>query len=139
MRISRTSTVAELVRDSREEKVDVIAVALPLSAVQRIADILEQLSSTVADVCLTPTLPDSPIATISSAPSHQSGHFDRRRPLKDWQSPTRLVSTMSSARLRWYPLAIIGAARPGHSPGQQRADPVSATTPRLQQSHVQLL
>jgi len=34
----------------------VIAVALPLSAVQRIADILEQLSSTVADVCLTADL-----------------------------------------------------------------------------------
>jgi polysaccharide biosynthesis protein PslA len=46
-------SVADLVRDSREEKVDIIAVALPLSAAQRIADVLEKLSSTVADLCLT--------------------------------------------------------------------------------------
>jgi len=43
------------------------------------------MSSTVADVCLTPTLPDSPIATISSRRRHQSGHFIGEDPLKDWQ------------------------------------------------------
>ncbi len=79
-------TVAELVRDSREEKVDVIAVALPLSAVQRIADILEQLSSTVADVCLTADLAgltyrDDQFGAVGTNPVISIGED----PLKDWQ------------------------------------------------------
>jgi polysaccharide biosynthesis protein PslA len=49
-------SVTDHVNDSREERIDVIAVALPLSAIQRISLILEQLSSTVADVCLTTDL-----------------------------------------------------------------------------------
>jgi len=129
------------VRDSREEKVDVIAVALPLSAVQRIADILEQLSSTVADVCLTADLAgltyrDDQFGAVGTNPVI----FDRRRPAE--RLAGRLQGLFRLCRQRdcaGNPLAIIGAARPGHSPGQQRADPVSATTPRLQQSHVQLL
>ncbi len=79
-------TVAELVRDSRQEKVDVIAVALPLSAVQRIADILEQLSSTVADVCLTADLAgltyrDDQFGAVGTNPVISIGED----PLKDWQ------------------------------------------------------
>jgi lipopolysaccharide/colanic/teichoic acid biosynthesis glycosyltransferase len=74
------------VRDSREEKVDVIAVALPLSAVQRIADILEQLSSTVADVCLTADLAgltyrDDQFGAVGTNPVISIGED----PLKDWQ------------------------------------------------------
>ncbi len=78
-------SVADLVRDSREEKIDVIAVALPLGAAQRISDILEELSSTVADVCLTTDLAglayrgrqfgsvgDNPVISIGE------------KPLKDW-------------------------------------------------------
>jgi len=80
----------------------VIAVALPLSAVQRIADILEQLSSTVADVCLTADLAgltyrDDQFGAVGTNPVISIGED----PLKTGRSPTRLVSTMSSARLRW--------------------------------------
>ncbi len=79
-------TVADLVRDSREEKVDVIAVALPLSAVQRISAILEQLSSTVADVCLTTDLAglayrDDQFGAVGSNPVISIGEA----PLKGWQ------------------------------------------------------
>jgi polysaccharide biosynthesis protein PslA len=79
-------TVADLVRDSREEKVDVIAVALPLSAVQRISAILEQLSSTVAAVCLTTDLAgltyrDYQFGAVGSNPVISIGEA----PLKGWQ------------------------------------------------------
>src|SRR5208337_685777 len=79
-------TVADLVRDSREENVDVIAVALPLSAAQRISNILEQLSSTVADVCLTTDLAgltyrDDQFGAVGSNPVISIGEA----PLKAWQ------------------------------------------------------
>jgi Undecaprenyl-phosphate glucose phosphotransferase len=80
-------SVEDLVRDSREEQVDVIAVALPLNAVERIAAVLEQLSSTVADVCLTTDLAgftyrvdqfgalgSNPVISIDEAP------------MKDWRA-----------------------------------------------------
>lgn len=85
-------SVADLVKDSREENIDVIAVALPLSAVERISCILEQLSSTVADVCLTTDLAgltyryeqfgsvgSNPVISISETP------------LKDWQYVKKAV------------------------------------------------
>jgi polysaccharide biosynthesis protein PslA len=80
-------SVAELVRDSREEKVDVIVIALQLSAVQRITDILEQLSSTVADVCLTTDLAgltyrDDQFGAVGSNPVISIGET----PLKDWEA-----------------------------------------------------
>lgn len=49
-------TVNDLVESSRHEPVDVIVVALPLNAVDRISRILEQLASTVADIVLTTDL-----------------------------------------------------------------------------------
>ncbi len=49
-------TVADLVARSREEQIDIIVVALPLSAADRIKAILDQLSSTVADIVLTTDL-----------------------------------------------------------------------------------
>ncbi len=49
-------TVRDLVERSRDEPVDVIVVALPLNAVDRISCILEQLASTVADIVLTTDL-----------------------------------------------------------------------------------
>ncbi|SFK81738.1 undecaprenyl-phosphate glucose phosphotransferase [Methylocapsa palsarum] len=80
-------SVADLVRDSRDEHFDVIAVALPLGAVDRIAAVLEQLSSTVADVCLTTDLAgfsyrvdqfgalgSNPVISIDEAP------------MKDWRA-----------------------------------------------------
>jgi len=80
-------SVAELVRDSREEKVDVIVIALQLNAVQRISDILEQLSSTVADVCLTTDLAgltyrDNQFGAVGSNPVISIGET----PLKDWRA-----------------------------------------------------
>ncbi len=80
-------SVADLVRDSREARVDVIAVALPLSAVQRIADVLEQLSSTVADVCLTTDLAGlayhrQQFGSVGSNPVISIGE----KPLKDWRA-----------------------------------------------------
>jgi Undecaprenyl-phosphate glucose phosphotransferase len=85
-------SVAKLVCDSREEKVDVIAVALPLSAVQRISDILGQLSSTVADVCLTTDLAgltyrDDQFGAVGS---NLVISIDEN-PLKDWQAAKKAV------------------------------------------------
>jgi polysaccharide biosynthesis protein PslA len=75
-------SVADLVNDSREEKIDVIAVALPLSAAQRISFILEHLSGTVADVCLTTDLAGLTYRAVGSNPVISIGET----PLKDWQS-----------------------------------------------------
>lgn len=46
-------TVQDLLDRSQQESIDVIVVALPLSAVDRIASILDQLGPVVADICLT--------------------------------------------------------------------------------------
>ncbi len=78
---------ADLVRDSRDERVDIIAVALPLSAVQRIADVLEALSSTVADVCLTTDLAGlayhgRQFGAVGANPVISIGE----KPLKDWRA-----------------------------------------------------
>jgi polysaccharide biosynthesis protein PslA len=80
-------SVADLVRDSREEKFDVIAVALPLSAAQRIADVLDKLSSTVADLCLTTDLAGvayrgQQFGSVGSNPVISIGE----EPLKDWRA-----------------------------------------------------
>jgi Undecaprenyl-phosphate glucose phosphotransferase len=80
-------TVADLVERSREEKVDVIVVALPLNAVDRITRVLDQLRSTVADIVLTTDLAglrfsrtqfegigSNPVVSVQEAP------------LKDWRA-----------------------------------------------------
>ena len=79
--------VAELVRDSREENFDLIVVALPLSAVDRISAVLEQLRSTVADVCLTTDLAGlsyrgDQFGAVGSNPTISVDKI----PLKDWQA-----------------------------------------------------
>jgi Undecaprenyl-phosphate glucose phosphotransferase len=90
--IAVRGTVADLLQRSREETIDVIVVALPLSAVERIKRILEELGSAVADICLTTDL----------AGLHFSGdQFEglgrnpvvsvRERPLKDWKAFQKLV------------------------------------------------
>ncbi|VTZ22771.1 Undecaprenyl-phosphate glucose phosphotransferase [Methylocella tundrae] len=84
-------SVADLVRDSREEKIELIAVALPLSAAQRILDVLEQLSSTVADVCLTTDLAGlayrgHQFRVVGSNPVISIGE----NPLKDWRAAKKL-------------------------------------------------
>ncbi len=80
-------TVADLVARSREEPVDIIVVALPLSAADRIKAIMDQLSSTVADIVLT---------TDTAGLRFSRTQFDgigrnpvvsvREAPLKDWRA-----------------------------------------------------
>jgi Undecaprenyl-phosphate glucose phosphotransferase len=85
--IAVRGSVAELVRDSREESFDVIVVALPLCAVDRISVVLEKLRSTVADVCLTTDLAGltyrgDQFGAVGSNPIISIGEI----PLKDWQA-----------------------------------------------------
>ena len=85
-------TVAELLQRSREEPIDVIVVALPLSAVDRIALILEQLGSAVADICLTTDLAGlrfsgQQFGGIGSNPVVSI----REAPLKDWRALKKTV------------------------------------------------
>ena len=80
-------SVSDLLRDSRDERIDLIAVALPLSAAQRIADTLEALRSTVADVCLTTDLAGlayrgHQFGAVGANPVISVGE----RPLKDWRA-----------------------------------------------------
>ncbi|PNG27413.1 undecaprenyl-phosphate glucose phosphotransferase [Methylocella silvestris] len=84
-------SVADLVRDSRAERIDVIAVALPLGAAGRIADVLEQLSSTVADVCLTADLAGlayhgHQFGAVGANPVIAIGE----NPMKDWSAAKKM-------------------------------------------------
>lgn len=85
--IAVRGSVADLVRDSRSERVDVIAVALPLGATQRISDVLDELSSTVADLCLTTDLAGlnyrgGQFGVVGSNPIIAVGET----PMKDWRA-----------------------------------------------------
>jgi Undecaprenyl-phosphate glucose phosphotransferase len=78
-------TVRDLLARSREEQVDLIVIALPLRAVARIAAILEQIGSAVADVCLTTDFAgfrfkSSQLSSVGSNPVVLVGE----RPMKDW-------------------------------------------------------
>ena len=85
-------TVAGLLQRSREETIDVIVVALPLTAIDRIARILEDLSSAVADICLT-----TDIAGLRFTGDRFMGLGGNsvlsvgQRPLKDWKALQKLV------------------------------------------------
>ncbi len=79
--------VNALVLASREERIDTIVVALSLMAVDRINDILAQLSSLVVDVFLTTDIAGlryegAQFTAIGSNPVVSVG----QRPLKDWQA-----------------------------------------------------
>lgn len=92
-------SVADLVRDSRDETVDIIAVALPLAAVDRIAAILEALSSTVADVCLTTDVAGlayrgDRFGAVGGNPVIAAGE----NPLKDWRAVRKACSTAAPRR-----------------------------------------
>ena len=85
-------TVRDLLERSRQEQIDLIVVALPLSAVDRISVILEQLGSAVADVCLTTDFAGlryhgSQISTVGSNPVV----LIRERPLKDWRAAKKMA------------------------------------------------
>ena len=80
-------TVAELVERSRIEKIDVIVVALPLSAVERIKAIMDQLASTVADIVLTTDMAGLRFArTQFDGIGRNAVVSVREAPLKDWRA-----------------------------------------------------
>ena len=80
-------TVADLVERSRFEPVDVIVVALPLSAVDRISRILEQLASTVADIVLTTDLAGLRFSRTQFEGIGRNPVVSMREaPLKDWRA-----------------------------------------------------
>ena len=84
--------VDALVLASREERIDIVVVALPLSAVDRINTILGQLSSLVVDVFLTTDVAGlrfegKQFTAIGANPVVAVG----KRPLKDWQAVKKAV------------------------------------------------
>ena len=80
-------TVTDLVNRSRQERVDVIVIALPLSAVDRIKAIMDNLGSTIADIVLT-----TDILGLQYTPPQFNGIgrnpvvLVREAPLKDWRA-----------------------------------------------------
>ena len=79
--------VDTLMLQSRTERIDIVVIALPLSAVERINFILTQLSSLVADVFLTTDVAGlrydgTQLTTIGSNPVVSVGE----RPIKGWQA-----------------------------------------------------
>lgn len=85
--IALRGDVDALLLASREEQIDIVVVALPLSAVDRINTILGQLSSLVVDVFLTTDVAglrfeDAQFTAIGANPVVSVGE----RPLKDWQA-----------------------------------------------------
>jgi Undecaprenyl-phosphate glucose phosphotransferase len=80
-------SVRDLLERSREEQIDLIVIALPLSAMSRISMILEQIGSAVADLCLTTDFVgfryrSSQISAVGSNPVV----LIEERPLKDWRA-----------------------------------------------------
>ncbi len=85
-------TVDDLVARSRLEKIDVIVVALPLGAVARINAIMEQLSSTVADIVLTTDLAGLRFSRTQFAGIGRNPVVCvREEPLKDWRALEKAV------------------------------------------------
>ena len=85
-------SVDELVQRSREEKIDVIVVALPLSAVDRIKAVMDQLASTVADIVLTTDLAGLRFSrTQFAGVGHNPVVLVREAPLKDWRALQKLA------------------------------------------------
>jgi Undecaprenyl-phosphate glucose phosphotransferase len=83
-------TVRDLLARSREEQVDLIVIALPLRAADRIARILQQVGSAVADICLTTDFAgyryrSSEVSAIGANPVI----LIDERPLKDWRAATK--------------------------------------------------
>ena len=85
-------TVQDLLARSQREGIDVIVVALPLSAVDRIASILDQLGPAVADIRLTT---DMAGMHFSSQQFEDMGRNPvvsiRETPLKDWRALQKAV------------------------------------------------
>ncbi|HET6219387.1 MAG TPA: undecaprenyl-phosphate glucose phosphotransferase [Acidobacteriaceae bacterium] len=124
-------SVRDLLERSREEQVDLIVIALPLSAMSRISMILEQIGSAVADLCLTTDFVgfryrSSQISAVGSNPVV----LIEERPLKDWRAAKKsafdiIVGSLILAILSPL-LALIALAIRLDSPG-----PVLFRQPRL--------
>ena len=85
-------TVEDLLRRSRQHRIDVIVVALPLSAVNRIAQILEHLGSAVSDICLTTDLAGMRYPSESFARlGHNAVVSVREAPMKGWRIFKKVV------------------------------------------------
>jgi polysaccharide biosynthesis protein PslA len=88
-------TVRDLLARSREEEIDLIVIALPLRAVERISRILEEIGSAVADICLTTDFAgfrykSSQISAVGSNPVV----LIDERPLKDWRAGKKFAFDM---------------------------------------------
>jgi Undecaprenyl-phosphate glucose phosphotransferase len=124
-------TVRDLLARSREEQIDLIVIALPLRAVSRIATILEQIGSAVADVCLTTDFAgfrfkSTQLSSVGSNPVVLVGE----RPMKDWLAAKKRAFDLifgSLLLIGFSPfLALIAVAIRLDSPG-----PVLFRQPRL--------
>ncbi len=124
-------TVRDLLARSREEQIDLIVIALPLRAAERIARILEQIGSAVADICLTTDFAgfrykSSEVSTVGSNPVILIGE----QPLKEWRAATKGAFDLiigSLALIALSPLLLlIAVAIRLESPG-----PVLFCQPRL--------
>jgi polysaccharide biosynthesis protein PslA len=124
-------SVRDLLERSREEQVDLIVIALPLSAISRISMILEQIGSAVADICLTTDFVgfhyrSSQISSVGSNPVV----LIEERPLKDWRAAKKSVFDIVIGSLMllvlWPLLALIALAIRLDSPG-----PILFRQPRL--------
>jgi Undecaprenyl-phosphate glucose phosphotransferase len=85
-------SVGDLLERSREEQIDLIVIALPLTAISRISKILEQIGSAVADICLTTDFVgfryrSSQISSVGSNPVV----LVEERPLKDWRAAKKVT------------------------------------------------
>jgi polysaccharide biosynthesis protein PslA len=124
-------SVADLLERSRQEQIDLIVIALPLNAMDRIAMILDQIGSAVADLCLTTDFvgfryKSSQISSVGSNPVV----LMEERPLKDWRAARKsafdiVVGSMMLVILSPL-LALIALAIRLDSPG-----PVLFRQPRL--------
>jgi Undecaprenyl-phosphate glucose phosphotransferase len=124
-------SVRDLLERSREEQIDQIVIALPLSAVSRISMILEQVGSAVADLCLTTDFVgfryrSSQISSVGSNPVVLIGE----RPLKDWRAAKKAAFDIAVGSLVFLILspllALIALAIRLDSPG-----PILFRQPRL--------
>jgi Undecaprenyl-phosphate glucose phosphotransferase len=124
-------SVGDLLERSREEQIDLIVIALPLHAIARIAMIMEQIGSAVADICLTTDFvgfryKSSQLSSVGSNPVV----LVEERPLKDWRAARKSVFDLvigSLMLLFLAPLlALIALAIRLDSPG-----PILFRQPRL--------